>query len=147
MVKRCIAAGCSNTHKDGVSLFQFPRDHQLRQKWIKQVQRTRAGWSGPGSVAGSVLCSAHFEKSCFEPSCLISQSVGIKKKLLLKPDAVPTIFLKPTKTLPSTQAAAAATGTSKRRNTDTEVPGNEPKRARSAYEKRERLRVCFSYTS
>ena len=71
MVKRCIAAGCSNTHKDGVSLFQFPRDPQLKQKWIKQVQRTRAGWSGPGSVAGSVLCSAHFEKSCFEPSCLI----------------------------------------------------------------------------
>ena len=38
MVKRCIDAGCSNTHKDGYSSFQFsPIDPQLRQKWIETV--------------------------------------------------------------------------------------------------------------
>ena len=29
MVKCCVAASCSNTYKDGVSLFQFPRDAVL----------------------------------------------------------------------------------------------------------------------
>ena len=38
MVKRCVAAGCSNTHSDGVSLFHFPRDPSLRLQWTRQVQ-------------------------------------------------------------------------------------------------------------
>jgi hypothetical protein len=42
--KKCIAAGCSNSHKDGISLFKFPSDNKLRKMWIKQVQRTRAKW-------------------------------------------------------------------------------------------------------
>ena len=39
MVKQCIAAGCSNTHEDGYSLHQFPKDPQLRQKWIETVDQ------------------------------------------------------------------------------------------------------------
>ena len=58
MVKRCIAAGCSNTYKQNVSLFIFPRDPTLRERWTRQVRRTRAGWSGP--TATSYLCSNHF---------------------------------------------------------------------------------------
>ena len=44
MVKRYIAAGSSNTYSDNVSLFKFPKDPVLRQKCVKNVQRTRAQW-------------------------------------------------------------------------------------------------------
>ena len=65
MPKRFVAAGCSNTYSNKVSLFKFPKVPVLRQKWVKQVQRTRAEWSGPSDH--SVLCSDHFDSSCFEP--------------------------------------------------------------------------------
>ena len=32
MVNRCVAAGCSNTPSDRVSLFKFPSDGVLRHK-------------------------------------------------------------------------------------------------------------------
>ena len=38
MVKHCIAAGCSNTNADGVSLFRFLRNPSLCVQWNKQVQ-------------------------------------------------------------------------------------------------------------
>ena len=64
---------------------------KLRSKWIQQVKRTRANWSGPSYH--SVLYSLHFTDDCFEasPSCY-----GIKKKAVLKKDAFPTIFKRPT---------------------------------------------------
>ena len=99
----CVAGNWSNTHKDGFSLFQFPNNAELRKKWIEQVQRTRYMWNGPGSERSGVYCSPHFKKDYFETSCLLAQSMGIKKKILLKPDAVPTIFPEPS---PS-QAAAS----------------------------------------
>lgn len=36
MPKRCVAYGCGNTNKDGVSLFTFPRDVSLKKKWEDQ---------------------------------------------------------------------------------------------------------------
>ena len=30
MVCRCVAAGCSHTNKDGVSLYKFPKDSGLK---------------------------------------------------------------------------------------------------------------------
>ena len=92
MVKRCIAAGCSNTYKNNVSLFTFPRDHSLREQWTRQVRRTRAGWSGP--TATSYLCSDHFTEDCFDESSLMAAKLGIQKRKTLKPDAVPTVFPK-----------------------------------------------------
>lgn len=95
----------------------------------KQVQRTQAGWSGPGSDEGSVLCSAHFEMSCFEPFCLLSQSMGLQKKLLLKPDAVPTIFPRSSRELSSQAAAGIPLSysqqpcSSKRKNEESEIQG------------------------
>ena len=64
MVKRCAAADSSNTYKDGVSLFLFPKDPELRKKWADQVKRTRDKWDGP--TDHSVLCSNHFDERCFE---------------------------------------------------------------------------------
>ena len=93
MVKRCIAAGCSNTHADGISLFNFPRDPSLRTQWNKQVQRTRANWRNATDY--SVLCSKHFTKDCFEQGSVMASQFGIQKKRRLKPDAIPTIFNRP----------------------------------------------------
>ena len=90
MVKRCIAAGCSNTYRENISLFCFPRDSALKERWTKQVRRTRAGWSGP--TANSYLCSDHFSQYCFERDTLMAAKLEIQKREKLKPDAVPTIF-------------------------------------------------------
>ena len=89
MVKRCIAAGCSNTYKQNVSLFIFPRDPTLTERWTRQI-RTPAGWSGP--TATSYLCSNHFTGDCFDESSLMAAKLGFEKRKTLKPDAVPTVF-------------------------------------------------------
>ena len=39
MVKSCVAANCSNTYGHGISLFKFPKDPELRQKWIREPER------------------------------------------------------------------------------------------------------------
>ena len=127
MVKRCVTAGCSNTYRDGVSLFKFPKDPQLRKKWTKQVQRTCAEWKGPSDH--SVLCSNHFEEACLEPAGEFSKQFGLAKKAKLKPDAVPTVFKRPR----ATQDDLVPTTSGYQRL----------KKTRVAYEKRERARVSF----
>ena len=94
MVCRCVAAGCSNTHRDGVSLFMFPKKESLRKKWADEVRRTREKWE---PTEHSVLCSKHFEAHCFEQCTKLSETVGMVKKIKpqLKADAVPTLFEKP----------------------------------------------------
>ena len=77
MVKRCVAAGCSNTYKDGDSLFQFPHDEVLRKQWTKEVQKTRAKWQGPTN--NSLLCSEHSAIDCFEVDTAIAARFRIKK--------------------------------------------------------------------
>ena len=125
MVQRCVAAGCSNTHKDGFSLFRFPKDPKLRKQWADQVRRTRDKWLGPSEH--SVLCSGHFDVSCFEAKAKISESLGLsgKHRLRLKPDAVPTLFRRPS--------------ASWKDQSFTEPPPT--KKRKGAYEKRERRRV------
>ena len=143
MVKHCVAAGCSSTYSDGVSLFQFPRDSVLRQQWSQQVRRTRAQWSGLSEY--SVLCSKHFTESCFEPSSVLASTLGLEKRRRLKSDAVSTIFKRPTPSFPvgtsgdrssRRKLAAASTPTTESSSTTKRV-----KRSRGAYEKRERSRV------
>ena len=70
MGKSCVVASCSSTHKDKVSLFTFPKNKVLRQKWIRAVQRTRAKWSNPSQY--SCVCSRHFTEDCFEQTSTIS---------------------------------------------------------------------------
>jgi hypothetical protein len=90
MGKRCVAANCDSTHKDGVSLFTFPKDAHVRARWNKQIRKTRADWHSPTPY--SCICSKHFTEDCFETQSLLSDKLGIKRKQLLKPEAVPTIF-------------------------------------------------------
>lgn len=142
MVKRCVAAGCSNTNADGVSLFKFPKDDKLRALWIKQVQRFRAEWT---CTAYSVLCSEHFSDECFEVESKFAAEFGMKKTRRLKPDAVPSIFTRPSAiTRPSGSLG-------KREATDSpcsssSISESSSKKKRKAYEKRENYRVC-SYSN
>ncbi|KAM9307436.1 uncharacterized protein KZ484_000758 isoform 2-T2 [Pholidichthys leucotaenia] len=93
--KRCIAGYCSNTNKDGVSLFTFPKDHQVAAQWTRKVQTTRADFKRPSKH--SALCSRHFDDSCFEPRPIAMAELGfeVKRRLILKPGSVPTIFPRP----------------------------------------------------
>ena len=96
MVKRCIAADCSNMNSNGISLFQFPQDPALHAQWIKEVQRTRADCQGPSDY--SVLCSNHFTNDCFEEDTIITARFGIEKRRQLKPNAIPTVFYRQSST-------------------------------------------------
>ena len=95
MPKRCVAAGCSTAGGEGYSLHKFPQDEALRAKWAQAVKRYRSNWDGP--TASSVLCSKHFEQDCFivEGVCY-REDMGILAKKWLKPNAIPTIFVRPT---------------------------------------------------
>ena len=73
MVRRCVAAGCSNSHSDNVRMHKFPRDPELRKKWEKQVQRTREQWT---ATETSFLCSDHFEADCFEEGSTLAEQMG-----------------------------------------------------------------------
>ena len=143
MVKRCVAAGCSNTYLKNVSLFNFPRDTSLRRRWTKQVQRTHGQWSGP--TTNSTLCSDHFTEDCFETSTLLAPKLGIKIRKRLKPDAVPTIFPRPIQLSAATPLSTERTASVQTSSVD--QPGNDvqpaAKKRRSAYEKRERARVSI----
>ena len=91
MPRRCIAAGCNTKDSEGYSLHAFPRDKELRDKWIRAVKRQRSNWDGPSKY--SLLCSKHFEPNCFKTEgSRYRDEVGIPAKKRLKPDAVPTIF-------------------------------------------------------
>ena len=123
MVNRCVAVCCSNQPSGQISLFKFPRDPALRKEWARQVQRTRDNWE---PTAHSSLCSEHFTANCFEADSALASSFGISKRRRLKPGAIPTLFERP------------ETATRKRPAVS---PSKEGKKKRSAFEKRERLRV------
>ena len=73
MGKRCVVASCSNSHKDVISLFTFPKDHHLRALWNRQIRTTRADWHSPSEY--SCVYSKHFTKDSFESILVVS---GIK---------------------------------------------------------------------
>ena len=152
MVKRCVAAGCSNTYKEDVSMFHFPKESVLRCKWVKQVQRTRAQWPGPSEH--SVLCSDHFDASCFEVDSELASRMGIQKRIRLKADAIPTVFERPSDvySAPSlysqTSVAGPSTRLSRKRtsSSDSHTDVVSSKAKRKAFENRERSRVSKSFS-
>ncbi len=96
MGKNCIAFGCHNTHQKGFSLFKFPTNDKLRKAWTLEVQRTRDKWHGP--TKNSAVCSEHFVEDCFESTSVMSKLMGIKMRQMLKSNAIPTIFKRPSAT-------------------------------------------------
>lgn len=97
--KFCVAGGprsvsCNNNSKtQGVSLHLFPRDKVIYNQWIRFVQRHRANWQ-PSKT--SVLCSVHFQSSCFEQRADLNlkdtaDTSLFRSRRWLKKDATPTI--------------------------------------------------------
>ncbi len=74
MVCRCVAAGCSKTHKDGVGLFDFPKDASLR---ADQVRRTRDKWH----ILSCVSCTSRTRALSKRENCQ-KLWVGEKKATL-----------------------------------------------------------------
>uniref|UniRef100_A0A3P9ILG5 THAP-type domain-containing protein n=1 Tax=Oryzias latipes TaxID=8090 RepID=A0A3P9ILG5_ORYLA len=111
MPSRCVAAGCSNTSSESVSVYKFPKQETLLKQWTKQVQRTRANWV---PTASSTLCREHFEADCFEETP--------QYKKVLKPNAIPTIFKRSLVGTSETETASTSTGSSqyKKRKSVTE---------------------------
>lgn len=68
--RRCVAGApnsttCGNNLRTpGISMHQFPKNEKTRALWVRFVQRHRSDFDEPVNQY-PVLCSAHFEKSCF----------------------------------------------------------------------------------
>ena len=78
------------------SIHDFPhkeKDKIRHQAWVRFVGGRRPNWSSTNS---SVLCSDHFDDSCFTNKREIAVKLGVNRKL--KPDAVPTIDFSLTET-------------------------------------------------
>ena len=123
MPERGVAAGCNLRRQDGVSLYRFPSDEQVKKLWIKQVKTHRAHWDGPSTY--SVLCSHHFKEDCFEEGPLQLTEEYVSKRKLRK-DAIPTVFPKANYKWPPA---------------GTESSDIEPPKKRAAFVKRHRARV------
>ena len=86
----CSAFNCNNDGKKikKLSFFQFPTDEKYRQIWKEKVRRLN--WE-PNKF--SRLCSAHFETHCYLHDPKLFESLGLPRpKVVLKHDAIPTIF-------------------------------------------------------
>ena len=136
MVQYCIAAGCSNTRSDGVSLFKFPSDPLLREKWTREVKRTRDSRSGP--TKHSVLCEKHFAEDSFEADSAIASSMGIAKRKRLRHNAIPERPRLPAETSAARSRKRVGSSAAPGASTSTSLLVKKP---RKAYEKRERSRV------
>lgn len=135
MPETCAAAGCNNTRKEGVSLHRFPENQETRQKWIKEVSKTRDKWSEPSKRA--VLCSLHFAKECYQTSTSIEQELGIPcKKPKLLQTAIPTLFPKPEHI--QTNSMEWAFGSPS-------YQGPSTTSSRPAVIKRKRAQVCWTF--
>ena len=81
----------NNQHTEGISLHRFPKDPVVRKQWVNFVRRHRKEWQ-PEKYP--VLCSAHFEDSCYTKNRQIAALLGIKsilhKKSVHKIDAAGT---------------------------------------------------------
>ena len=71
-------------------MHQFPADTVTRQKWVKFVQRHRKDFSNPMSKYVSI-CSAHFDKACYERGYSAMAREGIEIEAVLKKGAIPTL--------------------------------------------------------
>ena len=91
MPRRCIAAGCDGVGGKDYSLHKFPKDEEIRKKWIRAVKEQRSNWKGPSPY--SLLCSKHFTEDCFiTEGVRFRDDLGMPTAKRLKPDAVPTLF-------------------------------------------------------
>ena len=97
LLKENVALYCTFVHKWKlkdqrdriyVSYHRLPKG-SLRSVWQRNLRR-----QSPPSRGNTYVCSAHFTPDCFERN--IELIPGFKKRKMLKPSEVPTIFPFPT---------------------------------------------------
>ncbi|XP_068757666.1 uncharacterized protein [Montipora capricornis] len=133
MPHHCIAGGCSNTRKNGVSLHQWPEDPHFARLWTNAVKNKLSHFYC--HTNSSRLCSGYFTEDCLEAQTVIAKSLGLKMKNSIKADAVPTIFkIGPPQTKKSRRDGDSDNGTF-----DTSEGKSNP--PREAYRKREAARI------
>ncbi|GBM20603.1 hypothetical protein AVEN_261721-1 [Araneus ventricosus] len=86
-MRRCCVPGCqSNRKKPYVSVFQFPKSPGFRNLWLKRVGRPLL------KVSENIgVCIKHFEKNCIV-DYKDWKGEGGRKRITVKPGAVPSIF-------------------------------------------------------
>jgi hypothetical protein len=119
MVRKCVCQNCSNSYKDGHSVYEFPKDPAIRRQWVKFVQTKRANFDTPSEKSKAVVCDAHFLPECFESPLMLE--LGFKKRKKLVTGSVPTIHAVQPTVLPS-----------QKRQTSPEPSTPKPKRSRAA---------------
>ena len=68
-----------------VSVLSFPKDHELRARWVSAIRRTDTDWD-PDHCG---VCELHFREVDFYQE---TQKKSERKRKVLKKGAVPTIF-------------------------------------------------------
>ena len=93
----CVAGlpngvSCQNgQYTEGKSIHEFPnkaKEKSRHQSWLSFVRKHRPNWNSTNS---SILCSDHFEKSCFARNH--ANAMELRMKIRLKADVIPTIDL------------------------------------------------------
>ena len=93
----CVAGlpngvSCQNgQYTEGKSIHELPNEAKEKsghQSWLNFVRKHRPNWN---SINSSILCSDHFEESCFARNRANAMELGMKMRL--KADAIPTIDL------------------------------------------------------
>ena len=83
---------CQNgQYMEGKSIHEFPnkaKEKSRHQSWLSFVRKHRPNWNSTNS---SILCSDHFEESCFARNH--ANAMELRMKIRLKADAIPTIDL------------------------------------------------------
>lgn len=82
----CMCRGCYAG--SGASLHYIPKDPEIRQKWIDFIYKNRTV-PQLKNLDRIRICSAHFTEECF--TNYRQKMMGFGKRLILKPNAVPTI--------------------------------------------------------
>ena len=83
-----VAYNCKTRSGQGIGMFEFPKDDKRRKLCTIRVKRKDFVPS-----KSSRLCANHFTNEQFVVNPLFAASIGYKtKKLVLNPDAGPTLF-------------------------------------------------------
>lgn len=90
MADTCSVVGCKAQKGQMVSLHILPNDQKLRSKWVQFIGNN-VNCNVPAKLPSrTYVCSRHFPENCFEN--FIMTKLGFASKLILKPNAIPSIY-------------------------------------------------------
>ena len=90
---RCVVQDCSNgsNRAAGIALHASPNDKNMRDAWARFVRTKRKNFH-PLPKTRFVICSVHFEESCF------TRAFDPSQRRQIKPGSLPTIWKKEERT-------------------------------------------------